>query len=76
MILTGSNVATALIKAFGSPKAAAHAAGISVTTLYRWRDEDCHPASENIEKAKAAVKAKMESLCQLHNEMNQTLSRY
>ncbi len=71
MILTGPNVAVALIRAFGTPKAAARAAGISTTTLHRWQDEDCHPTSENIEKVKAAVKSKMDDLCQLHEEMNQ-----
>jgi hypothetical protein len=76
MILTGSNVATALIKAFGTPKAAARAAGISTTTLHRWQDEDCHPKSENIGKARDAIKVKMDALCQLYDEMNPARARY
>lgn len=69
MILTGSNVAKALIKAFGSAKAGAEAIGVDESTLLRWKARKATPQRRHIGKAKKAIDGKIAELNEIAGEL-------
>ena len=75
MILTGSNLAAALIKAFGSVKAAAAAIGCSERTVRRWRDRVSQPQHRHVSKAKSVIAARASDATSLAETMRPTVSR-
>lgn len=69
MILTGSNVAKALISAFGSPEAAAAAVGCDRTAIWRWMTKKSVPQRRHIAKARNAIEKRAEELRAIADQM-------